>query len=1251
MKSKISKILGVTLTLVLLASMTVGIAAPVAADTLEWDKMSFPKAGSDGDYFRSDEITSVGPLAQGIDGAIYAAGGGQLASMFNMGSSNAGSSSWSSEQAYTGDDSIKIVAPAPAGDGDTGWFGYDVPAGLMTLSGVLAGSMYYYVYGTLGYPAYLKIYVDCNGDGVWSWPQDDYLTLEPYQWPDVYQNTAWGGVAFADGIESATANHNPLVSPWYPAGNWRGAPDWGTAQGTPQWLKVDLISSTVLYAESAYPGYGLSGADGIDDILLPASYWQAGVTTGSQADPDTAFTGGRGTYDYNPHNMQPSDDVLKVVIQCDDWVKASTCYVDDDTSSIEGESDLYMSDDGGRTWSKTKYDGGNIVAVVTSNEDADIVYVADTEYVYKSTNVSKKFSKVAPTSLDDLIATGGTNPGAITCLDVGYDADLDPFVFVGTKGAAAYDGDVYYIDETTYGAEWTALEVKWDEDGDSTVEADEDNVNVFSVGVCPGFASNDQIVALVTEEKGTDETWIINNDGTVGEWFDEVELEYDPGTSFVAEGASPIAFPEDFDADDNYELFVGTSDNSAGGGDVYRVLDSIIYDLDIDGSDSDTDICSLSLTGTIGDAAMMAGVDDDNNVFYSTDDGDDWSASKKDPTGDGPTYVLVADDYADSGQAWAGTNSTWTTGSAVSLTNDSGKYWNGISLICTGDTYDVEDLAFGSRFMVTDPTSGPSNADVWKYDGSYWERIECRADINLVQTSTEYDSDETVLIADSTTADIWRSTNSGLSWSGLATSPGASIHGWLAIDSTTFISSDGTDIWRTTDRGRTPWKDEGDGNLCSFVLSPDFASDETILAGGRFGDGTNDSGEVFISTNAGDSWKMKKDCGDYYTYVAFDPEFGTNETYYAGTQDSAGNMIIMRYDGDDWDTIYDDSFIGVNTSACHGLVCSPDGTLYAADGWFWGSPSDGMFRALNPTASSATDVEWENVTKGIDAGTYLNGLWLTEGSNVLWGFNGQDVWTYEDTLTGSVVLASPDDGGSSDRTDEVSLGWDKMDGASYYEYRVNSDPGFKGTAKQPGTPETKLTEAGVDGLSDGHTYYWKVRVMTPILSRWSEVWSFTTGIAGAQWHPFADAENVAPVPGATGVQLQPTFQWNPADWATGYEFELSAAADYSSPIVSKTGANALTSAVWGLEQALDYSTPYYWRVKAVSKTTDSVWANGTFTTMAKPAAPPPAPTTSAAPPPVVVEEVAPAYIWAIIGVGAALVIAVIVLIVRTRRVV
>jgi hypothetical protein len=72
---------------------------------------------------------------------------------------------------------------------------------------------------------------------------------------------------------------------------------------------------------------------------------------------------------------------------------------------------------------------------------------------------------------------------------------------------------------------------------------------------------------------------------------------------------------------------------------------------------------------------------------------------------------------------------------------------------------------------------------------------------------------------------------------------------------------------------------------------------------------------------------------------------------------------------------------------------------------------------------------------------------------------------------------------------------------------------------------------------------------------------------------------------------------------------------------------------------LDYDTVYFWGVMAIEPT-ESPLSIGTFTTMAEPVevVPLEAPPT-------------PAYIWAIIVIGAVLMIAVLMLIVKTRRVV
>ncbi|GAI61988.1 unnamed protein product, partial [marine sediment metagenome] len=79
MKSKISKIMGIGLALVLLVSMMV-FALPVAAgpyDDLEpakpntWDDFQ-PTPGAAGLWFFDPDIAQVGPIAEAIDGTLFA---------------------------------------------------------------------------------------------------------------------------------------------------------------------------------------------------------------------------------------------------------------------------------------------------------------------------------------------------------------------------------------------------------------------------------------------------------------------------------------------------------------------------------------------------------------------------------------------------------------------------------------------------------------------------------------------------------------------------------------------------------------------------------------------------------------------------------------------------------------------------------------------------------------------------------------------------------------------------------------------------------------------------------------------------------------------------------------------------------------------------------------------------------------------------------------------------------------------------
>lgn len=157
---------------------------------------------------------------------------------------------------------------------------------------------------------------------------------------------------------------------------------------------------------------------------------------------------------------------------------------------------------------------------------------------------------------------------------------------------------------------------------------------------------------------------------------------------------------------------------------------------------------------------------------------------------------------------------------------------------------------------------------------------------------------------------------------------------------------------------------------------------------------------------------------------------------------------------------------------------------------------------------------------------------------------------------------------------------------------------------------------------------------------------------------------VSPVSGATDTPVRTIFQWQAATGATSYDLEVAdnwmfrGETASSGPIVQKF---TIGSTVYGLQVDLDYDTSYYWRVRSTTRGTrdegeKSAWTEGVFHTEKAPVEAEPPVVIEPQPPlpdivinPPAVTEITPIWIWVIIGVAAVLVIAVIVLIVRTRR--
>jgi len=262
----------------------------------------------------------------------------------------------------------------------------------------------------------------------------------------------------------------------------------------------------------------------------------------------------------------------------------------------------------------------------------------------------------------------------------------------------------------------------------------------------------------------------------------------------------------------------------------------------------------------------------------------------------------------------------------------------------------------------------------------------------------------------------------------------------------------------------------------------------------------------------------------------------------------------------------------------------------------------------------------------------------------------------------------------------------------YYDFQIAYDAGFSNTivnasyaspsASTTGIAGTIWNPTGTTGVSPlqpGQSYFWRVRVgnQTPLASKWSATTAFSVMLSNTNFDLSGTAGlSLQPSAGDTNVPLKPVFQWANVTGAMSYDLQLADNPVFVNPMDAQTGLN---TNVWTYTKTLENSKTYYWRVRAVSASNvASAWVASAFTTVDKTTATggpaPVVPTITVSVPPAVAPVVTvnvptqaapvvtvtalpakseaqstPASIWVLIVIGAILIIAVIVLIVRTKK--
>jgi hypothetical protein len=555
--------------------------------------------------------------------------------------------------------------------------------------------------------------------------------------------------------------------------------------------------------------------------------------------------------------------------------------------------------------------------------------------------------------------------------------------------------------------------------------------------------------------------------------------------------------------------------------------------------------------------------------------------------------------------------------------------------------------------------------------GGHYERIWSYANptatryiLTVTRAAVDAEQGQTVFACDYANGKLWRSTDFGATFPRVVTLKAVSPIAVVAITPEmlwTWYASGA--IWTTTNLGR-PWVEPEESIISEMVLAYGYSAGSLSLTTGL-------SGTVYVSRdgNVTITETLGVAAPGAVTVLLTDPNYAENSYVYAASLTTGGGIWRITVDEEnptatEWLRIDENSTS--YTGFKPGGIAQKSGVtyVYSSNPVSADRKLGGIWRSVN------IDADIESVhpplfvieNRGLAVGDTLSYRSASSNPTALFFFNSayanyyDQIVGFKDTMSAAPAPVAPEDGATeqglslstTDLTYDLILSWGTVTGAQLYEWGVYNDADCASIAFGGPSANTSGTQVRVSDLIPGRTYYWRVRVISPLTSPWSTPRSFTVAEIEEAEVPFTVT---SPAPGATNVPIQPAFVWAKVKDATSYEIVVSEDKTFAIIDWSHTSDQPFYQG----DEVLAYSTTYYWRVRAAG----GEWTYGVFTTEAAPEEPTPPVVIEPQPEKeteVVVVEVptAPAIpnylLWIIIGVGAVLFIALIVLIVRTRRV-
>ena len=952
------------------------------------------------------------------------------------------------------------------------------------------------------------------------------------------------------------------------------------------------------------------------------------------------------------------------------------------TAGYDGAAAIFKSTDAGRTWTKLTIPtvtGGIIYDFVASSVNVNELYFTDGRDIFTSKDGGATWNYLSNVFTWATANSWTTPPvsgiNLIVTLDIGY-AGANKYVFVGTAvfGGTDSGNGVYMCQETAFGMPWSDLSISsqrpigthWDS-----------GCSVWDVVVDPtDFAVRQGVIAVATYNDGVNPVQTVITAKYFGnQWnqtasCDDTQVLMDNTTAITGVVHAELWLPSDFSSSLTSGKFQGwlALQTTSSQGDVYLWYGSAnglttpkTIDLNVSGLSSQTEITDIDGVGGIADAKLIIGGYSNAavttpKVWYSSDRLT-FSGNSKRPTGAASTWglpvatvtVLAMGDYNTSGKALAGT-AGYDCG--VSYTADFGKTWNQISMMRQA-IVSVDNIA-GSLFVVT---SDYAEESVWRLSGGVYERVFSTSMVDEDGTTIDVavsPAGDAVFVATLGGTMIWRSLDNGQTFaqqvSSITTADGTAINSWFVSNANTVLVGGSGVVYQTSTNG-VLWFSRACavGTVTSFAISTDGSA---LVAAGSLG-------KVSKSTDGGVTWSTASVAAPTVSAVSLVTfQNGSNSVVYltgnsgdvfkydfaatAPAWTQIDNTVTGAYAFDSSNFADVDNGVGIFSG-----IASGGNVLYVLDGTW-----NNLIRITNVGTTYTAGIIAKPT--GATGATKLIGI-AAPGANMLYGIFGASLYVYTDKMAVPVTNVQ-----ATATTDSIKVTWDALNvdntGVTVKYFVVVTDATTAYKVAYTVTAADVNQRNGITSLSatfkndvtgfivsEDTVYQVSVWAVSPVMS------FVGTASVSTQPQPLTYTVNLMPTNGASNVPVNPVFAWDSVSTAVSYDLVLSTDPTFTDATKVLATKN-LTTNYWAYDGTLSNSASYYWRVRVNTANSTSEWFPAVFTTVKADAAP-----VEVNNPPDITLEVpqaeTPAYIWLIVAVGAVLTIAVIVLIVRTRRVV